>query len=129
MNKQSLREDASLYFLPFILGNTPTAHTVSLKIFHKYGIQTVIVGKKHSVIDTVDFSSRTVTLVASESSALLKEQLIALYEQCPFTLPLLIPCTEEYKKAVDEHRDELERIFIISDPETVFLSSPLTTIP
>lgn len=129
MDKRSIREDASLYFLPIILGNDRPSHSLSMRIFLKYGISSILLDEKHSVLDAIDFSSRSELLSHFDSSALLCEQLIALAEQRPYTLPILIPCSEEYKKAVEEQKESLESFFVISTPETVLLSSPLTAIP
>lgn len=129
MDKRSIREDATLYFVPFLLDNNRVSHKLSLKIFFKYGISSVIISKKRGVFDLLDFSSRPICVLDSKSSALLCEELIALADQAPYTLPLLIPCSKEYERAINEHREALEKHFVISNPKDVFSSSPLTTIP
>jgi hypothetical protein len=54
--------------------------------------------------------------------------MIALAEQSPYTLPLIIPISEEYVRMTDDVRDVLETRFIISSPDELFVRSPLASI-
>ncbi len=129
MSTRSIREDASLYFLPFLLGDNLQAHKLSTKIFFKYGITSTILSEKRSLLDAVDMSSRFVDLSPTQSTSLLCEQLIALVEHDPHFLPILVPCSKEYAEALNEQRETLENFFVISSIDEIFSSSPLTTIP
>ena len=121
-------ENARAYFLPFILGNTKQSHKLSQKIFNKYGIVSLICDSRRHALDFLDFSSRSIRLCPTDSPRLLCEQLIALAEQSPYTLPLIIPITEEYASMTDTVRDVLETRFIISSPDELFTLSPLARI-
>jgi hypothetical protein len=54
--------------------------------------------------------------------------MIALADQSPYTLPLIIPISEEYVRMTDDVRDVLETRFIISSPDELFVRSPLASI-
>ena len=121
-------ENARAYFLPFILGNTKQSHKLSQKIFNKYGIVSLICDSRRHALDLLDFSSRSIRLCHTDSPRLLCEQMIALADQSPYTLPLIIPISEEYVRMTDDVRDVLETRFIISSPDELFTRSPLASI-
>ena len=114
--------------MPFILGNTKQSHKLSQRIFNKYGIVSLICDSRRHALDLLDFSSRSIRLCPTDSPRLLCEQLIALAEQSPYMLPLIIPVTEEYARMTDEVRNILETRFIISSPDELFTRSPLASI-
>lgn len=128
MSDRVSAESARSYFLPFILGNEGRSHGLSQRIFNKYGIVSLICDSRRHALDFLDFSSRSIRLCPTDSPRLLCEQLIALAEQSPYTLPLIIPITEEYARMTDTVRDVLETRFIISSPDELFTLSPLARI-
>ena len=128
MSDRVSAESARSYFLPFILGNGGRSHGLSQRIFNKYGIISLICDSRRHALDFLDFSSRSIRLCPTDSPRLLCEQLIALAEQSPYTLPLIIPVTEEYARMTDEVRNILETRFIISSPDELFTLSPLASI-
>ena len=128
MSDRVSAESARSYFLPFILGNEGRSHGLSQRIFNKYGIVSLICDSRRHALDFLDFSSRSIRLCPTDSPRLLCEQLIALAEQSPYTLPLIIPITEEYARMTDTVRDVLETRFIISSPDELFTLSPLASI-
>lgn len=128
MSDRVSAESARSYFLPFILGNEGRSHGLSQKIFNKYGIVSLICDSRRHALDFLDFSSRSIRLCPTDSPRLLCEQLIALAEQSPYTLPLIIPVTDEYARMTDTVRDVLETRFIISSPDELFTLSPLARI-
>lgn len=128
MNDRVSAESARSYFLPFILGNEGRSHGLSQRIFNKYGIVSLICDSRRHALDFLDFSSRSIRLCPTDSPRLLCEQLIALAEQSPYMLPLIIPMSEEYARMTDAVRDALETRFIISSPDELFTLSPLASI-
>ena len=129
MDKTELRKEARLYFIPFLLGNNEASHKLSKKIYQKYKIICYILDTKSKLTDIFDFSSKVLKVTETKSSLLTASELIYLAEQTPYTLPLLIPCDAEYEKLVNEQRELLESIFIISSKEALLNDSPLSVIP
>ena len=128
MSDRVSAESARSYFLPFILGNGGRSHGLSQRIFNKYGIVSLICDSRRHALDFLDFSSRSIHLCPTDSPRLLCEQLMALAEQSPYMLPLIIPMSEEYARMTDAVRDALETRFIISSPDELFTLSPLASI-
>ncbi|MBE6592562.1 MAG: hypothetical protein E7642_01045 [Ruminococcaceae bacterium] len=128
MGERTLKDEARLYYVPYILGNTPEAHRLSRSIYHKFGIISVICDSRRSFFDVFDLTSRTVTLSSTDSSRLIAEQLVSLAAQTRYTLPLIIPASDELRKVVSDERGTLERSFVICEADTLFNSSPLADI-
>ena len=128
MSNKELREDAKGYFVPVILGSNSHAHKLSAKIFYKFGIQPLVVDKKRSFSRFFDPYCYFVKLVPSDDDIIISEQLGDIVRQMPQTQAILIPCSEKYKRFVNEHLLNLEQVFIISQPENVFSGSPLAKI-
>lgn len=131
MSDRVSAESARSYFLPFILGNVKQAHSLSQRIFNKYGIISLICDSRRHALDLLDFSSKSLRICRTDSPRLLCEQLIALSEQSPYTLPIVIPVSEEYKRMIEcerEVREAIEKRFIISSVEGLFSTSPLARI-
>lgn len=128
MKNRGVRVDAQTYFLPFILGNSREAHRLSVKIFRKYGIISLVCSPERSLLDFFDFTCRFVGILSTESDRLLCEQLIDLSKQNPFTLPILVPVDGRYKKSVCDNAGMLEKTFILSSAEKLFTDSPLATL-
>lgn len=126
MSDKTLRDEAKLYFVPYILGNNSAAHKLASRILRKFGIVSLICDDHRSALDLIDMSSRTVVLTPTDSPRLIAEQLISLAAQSSYTLPLIIPADDRYAKAVESEREMLEHTFIITDADRLFKSSPLT---
>ncbi len=122
---KSLKNDARLYFCPFILGNGTAAHALSARIFFKCGISSFILSEHFTVYDVIDPSSMRIPLVRSNDPDLLCEELISLAAREPHTLPLLISCDARFASLTEQRRERLEEYFIICEPADVFSSSPL----
>lgn len=129
MDKIRLREEARLYFVPFLLGNNSASHKLAKKIYRKYKIVCFILDNKKRVTDILDFSSRSLILPYTKKDSLTVTQLIYFAEQTEYTLPLLIPCTEEYSKLVEKNREILESSFVLSNESLILTDSPLNVIP
>ena len=124
MSVKRLRKEAELYFIPFLLGSSKHSHALALKIFGKYGMCSYILDKKLKLLDIIDPISKFSALCGSEDE-LICAQLITLARTEPYTLPILIPTGDEYGRIVEAQRDRLERIFVICEPDRVFLDSPV----
>ena len=127
MSNKSVRDEARLYFIPFLLGSNKRSHALSGKIFRKYGIVSFILDEKRSFSDFFDISSSFFPISSGESS-LLCEQLVALADREPYTLPLLIPTSPQYERAVSEQTELLQKHFVLCDAERVFTDSPMANI-
>ena len=128
MDKTALQEEAKLYFVPFLLGNNSASHKLSRKIYSRYKIVSYILDKKRTVSDIFSLSSRFIMLSEPKNTALTAIELVYLAEQSPYTLPILIPCSEEYERLISENREMLEASFVISSLQDTLDSSPLNII-
>lgn len=129
MVDRTLKEEARLYFVPYILGNTRAAHKLAYRIYRKFGIISVICDRRRSLCDLFDPTSRPVVLSSTDSPRLIAEQLVELTRQTQYTLPLIIPVCEEYERMAQSERATLEHSFVICDAQTLFERSPLADIP
>ena len=127
MDKKELREDARSYFLPIILGSNARSHSLSLKIFAKYQIAPIIADTKKSIWRFLDPFCSFLPLASSDPE-LTAEQLTAFAQSDSYTLPILIPCSEDYEKFILSSCDTLEKIFVIRSCDDVLSSSPLSDI-
>ncbi len=126
MSDNTLKNEARNYFVPYLLGNSKKAHGLSLRIYKKFGIVSVICDSRRSFWDILDPTSMTAVLVSTDSSRLVAEQLISLTDETYGALPLLIPISNEYANAISCERETLERRFIICEPDELFSpSSPI----
>ena len=129
MDKSSIRKEAKLYFMPFILGDEKRAHNLSKKIYRKYGITCFILDSKMTLASIFDFSSRFLRLSDAQSDEIITKEIIHFAKQEPYTLPILIPCSEKYRGIVERNRTCLETTFVLSSEDTALISSPLNVIP
>ena len=129
MDKKEMRKEARQYFIPFLLGNNAISHKLSKRIYKKYKIICYILDTKQTLADIFDFSSRTLKLTKASNTVLTATELVYLSEQTPYTLPILVPCSEEYKRLTDEHRELLEASFVLSSKEELLNGYPLNIIP
>ena len=129
MSNRQARENAREYFVPYLLGNTPLSHRIAARIFYKYGIVSLICDEGRSPLCALDIACRYLPLSPSSEPRIIAEQLLSLCEQQPYTLPIIIPVSPKYEKAVKSERAALEHKFVIADKATLFSSSPLADIP
>ena len=129
MDKSGIKKEARLYFMPFILGDGREAHRLSQKIYRKYGITCFILDSKMTALSIFDFSSRFLRLTDTQSDELIAKEITPLAKQEPYTLPILIPCSAEYRRLVESKREIFESTFVLSSKDTVLTSSPLNVIP
>lgn len=129
MDKAEIREEARLYFVPFFLGDNSVSHKLSNKIHKKYKIISYILDTQKSIINLLDFTSIFWLLHHTQDDEIILTQLNYLSKQFPYTLPILIPCTKEYAELIERNKELLESYFIISNPDDIMCSSPLSIIP
>ena len=129
MSNRDVREHASSYFLPLLLGNNSLSHKLSAKILRKYGVESLILDEKRSAYDILDVSSHFVKLSQTQEPTILSDELLAIAKSYEYTLPILVPCSEKYIQLIATVADELEAEFVICDADEIFTSSPLSSIP
>jgi hypothetical protein len=127
MNKKELREDAKTYFVPIILGSNRKAHALSAKIARKYRISATVADTKRSFWRFLDPFSAFLVL-ASDAHSIISEQISTYALGVDYTLPILIPCSDEYEAYVSAQRTELEKVFVICSAKNFFASSPLSVM-
>jgi hypothetical protein len=128
MKKESTKRDAALYFLPFILGSSHPSRRMARRIHRRYGIISLILDEKPRLPDLLGLSFRFLPCLSKDEPRLMCEQLIALAEQEPAALPILIPASPQYEQAVKYNKALLEKHFVISSPRELFVHSPLADI-
>jgi len=129
MSNKDVKEYASTYFLPFLLGSNRRSHKLSAKILRKYGIVSLILDEKRSAGDIFDMSSRFVSLCQTDTHTMLADELLAISQRYEYTLPILVPCSQKYEMLVNELSDRLESEFVICNADRIFSDSPLADIP
>lgn len=129
MSNKDVREYASNYFLPFLLGSNRRSHKLSAKILRKYGIVSLILDEDRSVYDFFALSSNFVLLCQTQENPILAHELSAIAQRYDYTLPILIPCSQKYAELVEKLSDKLEPEFVICEFDKVFSDSPLADIP
>ena len=129
MSERDVKEYASAYFLPFLLGSNKLSHKLSAKMLRKYGIVSLILDEKRSVRDLFDLSSHFFLLCQTDEHSMLADELSAIAQRYEYVLPILVPCSKKYEELVDRLSDKLETEFVICDAERLFCDSPLADIP
>ena len=124
-----IKEEAKLYFLPFLLGSNAEARRLARKIYRKHKIVCYILGTKRSAANIISRSSRFLKLTAPQNKELTAKELVYLARQSKYTLSILIPCSSYYEELVNCTREMLEASFVISSVSDALISSPLCVIP
>ena len=124
-----IKEEAKLYFLPFLLGSNAEARRLARKIYRKHKIVCYILGTKRSAANIISRSSRFLKLTAPQNKELTAKELVYLARQSKYTLSILIPCSSYYEELVNCKREILEASFVISSVSDALISSPLCVIP
>ena len=129
MKKAFIKEEARCYFIPFLLGDNATSHHFSRKLLRKYGIVSIVLDTKGSFANFWDFSYRFIRLSPSNDKELTLLQLFDIANEFPSTMPILIPCCDEYEEFTKLFEKELETVFVLSNDKSIFTNSPLKIIP
>ena len=125
MEKEKRRKEAQQFILPVFLGNTKLAHTLSARMFHRYGVMSLILGTPH-LRDLLDINSKIVRLSKNTHPRRIAERLVGLVSDYPDTLPVLVPCSTDAEALLAEYSSLLEPQFILTDPQTLFSVPPLS---
>jgi len=112
------------HLLPVLLGDTLFAHRLACKIYLRCGVISYVCDIKKTLADALNPFSRFFPVCHADMGDLLQDSLLYLASEQDF-LPLLIPCTEQYRAYVEQHREELECRFLLRDPHSLFTSEPL----
>ena len=118
--KELLRESV----LPVILQNGLSAHRLSMRIFRRYKIVSLLCGNRKSLLDTLDLSCGFMRLFRTSDERIAAEQLCDLadeYRDCTF---VLIPLSKRDRAFTDRYSEQLESRFIISAPDGLFSRPP-----
>ncbi|MBR2353249.1 MAG: hypothetical protein IKA76_01950 [Clostridia bacterium] len=110
--KQILRED----ILPVILGNSLTAHRLSLHLFIRYGLSSLVCAEHRGCLGALNPFAGFFPLTEG-SSRLLCEQLEALAERYEGCQLLLIPSSPSERARLEACAPSLESTYFLIDPE------------
>ena len=113
--------------LPVLLGETPLAHLLSLKIFARCGVQSYVCDAKRGVLGFLDPTSKFFDLISVTEGAAVMAALSHIAESSDY-LPVLIPTSEHFERFVEEHREALEPLFIIASKDNVWSSAPFAAL-
>lgn len=113
--------------IPIFLDNTVLAHRLSSKVFHRFGVISLICGR-HRALDVFDFSSYTLRLRPTSEQRLIAEELVSFSERCPETLLLLVPCSKKATELCERFSSSLESRFVTVSPSDLLNTSPLYEI-
>ena len=127
MKDRTLRKEARLYFVPVLLGSNRISHRISRKIFRKYGITSFILDEKSSIRDVFSLTSRFIRIYSQENELLCNE-ICKIWEEQPYTMPILVSASPRFDSLTEEFGTILESRFILRSPDELFSSSPLSDI-
>ena len=112
-------------FQPVLLGRSVQARKIARSFLLKYGISSYICDNQKSIFSLLSISSVFIKLSSPHNTDLLCDQLLRLAASDSSCIWLAIPCTEEYKRLIEEKRQLLESVYIIPSTDKISLSHPL----
>lgn len=113
--------------LPVLLGDSVSAHMLSLKIYARCGVQSLICDEKKSALSVIDPTSKFFDLISVKEGAAMMSALSQIAANTDY-LPVLIPTSECFDRFVKEHKDTLEPLFIITSKENIWNSAPFAAL-
>ena len=113
--------------LPVLLGDSLSAHLLSLKIYARCGVQSLVCDEKKSALSVIDPTSKFFDLISVNEGAAVMVALSQIAENTDY-LPVLIPTSERFEGFVEEHRETLEPLFIITSKDNVWNSAPFAAL-
>ena len=113
--------------LPVLLGESFSAHALSLKIFARCGVRSLVCDEKRSALSFADPTSSFFDLISASHGAAVMSALLHIAENTDY-LPILIPTNEHFARLVEENRESLEPLFIITDKENVWNCAPFAAL-
>ncbi len=112
MTRDESRELFRQTVVPVILGNGMRSYALSLRLFLRYGIRSVICGRRRSFADLLDPFSDFLRFY-SRDDRLMLEQLFDLHDGGRELVMPLVPMSEEYGSFVREYSESLESRYIL----------------
>ena len=113
--------------LPVLLGDSLAAHALSLKIYAKCGVESLVCDEKQSALSVINPTCRFFDLISATEGAAIMAALSHIAENADY-LPVLIPVNERFSRFVEENRESLEPLFIITTKDDVWNSAPFSAL-
>lgn len=113
--------------LPVLLGDSLSAHLLSLKIYARCGVQSLVCDEKKSALSVIDPTSKFFDLISLNEGAAVMAALSQIAANGDY-LPVIIPISERFEGFVEEHRETLEHLFIITSKDNVWNSAPFAAL-
>ncbi len=101
--------------LPVILGNGIRAHTISLRIFFKYGICSMLCAEQKNPLNFINLKCGFLQLQKLSSTSVAVEQLIDFADTYEDFKMILIPTDREGEDFLRKSRLSLESRYIIAE--------------
>lgn len=114
MTRETAKELFCEAVAPVMLSNGFAAHTLALRLNAKYGLSSVLCGKRRNILDLLALDTAFFRL-CSENSRLRLEQLIDFSDRWNECILVLIPITEADRDFIEENREALECRYLISE--------------
>ena len=113
--------------LPVLLGDSLSAHALSIRIYARCGVESLVCDERRSVIGVLDPTCKFFDLISVTEGAALMASLSQIASNTDY-LPILIPMNERFSRFVTEYREALESLFIITTREDAFNSAPFAAL-
>ena len=113
--------------LPILLGDSLSAHLLSLKIYARCGVQSYVCDDKRGVLSFIDPTSKFFDLISAKEGSAVMAALSQIAANSDY-LPVIIPTSERFERLVEEYRETLESLFIITSKEKVWNSAPFAAL-
>ena len=113
--------------LPVLLGDSSSAHILSLKLYARCGVRSYVCDAKRSVWSFIDPTSSFFDLISVTEGAAVMTALSQIAASTDY-LPILIPANEHFARFIAERRDALEPLFIITDSENIWNCAPIAAL-
>ena len=105
--------------VPVLLGYSAEANETAQRMYRKYGVLSHVFCDRRTLAMRLSLCMKAHTVKHTDNEMLMMQALTDFAEQLgnKEVILYLIPCTEEYTRMVWEHRDTLERRFVIADKQ------------
>ena len=105
--------------VPVLLGFSQETNETAQRMYRKYGVISHVFCDKRSLSMRFSLCMKIHTVKHTANEMLMMQALTDFSEQLgnKEVILYLIPCTEEYMRMVWNHRDALERRFVIADKQ------------
>lgn len=105
--------------VPVLLGYSAETSETAQRMYRKYGVISHVFCDKRPLSMRLSLCIKSHTVKHTANEMLMMQALTDFSEQLgnKEVILYLIPCTEEYARMVWEHRDSLERRFVLADKQ------------